>query len=114
MATIVAAEGLCRALVLIAPYTSIAAVAALRLPFFPARQLVWDRFDNAARAPTIHIPTLVTHGHADRVIPFEMGEELARRFPNATFLPREKGHMGILDDHTWDRVAELAASPSAP
>ncbi len=112
VATAVAAEGRCVVLVLVAPFSSIPDMAALRFPIFPARWLVRDRFDSAARAPGVAVPVLITHGRHDRVVPFEMGEALAARFADAEFVPRERGHVDIFDDETFDRIAELAREAS--
>ena len=41
--------------------------------------------DFTARLGSIDVPTLVTHGDHDTVVPFEYGEILARGIPNAEF-----------------------------
>ena len=77
-----AARGWGRAMVLIAPYTSIPDVAARELPIVPMHWLVRDRLDSRAKAPRIGIPVFVAHGDADRVVPFDMGEAVARALPH--------------------------------
>lgn len=80
------------AVVLEAPYTSIADVAATHYPFVPARLLTRDRYDSAARIGAIAAPVLIFHGEADRVVPIRFGRGLfehavepktARWFPAA-------------------------------
>ena len=71
-------------LVLLAPFTSVADMGALELPWLPTRLLVRDRFDNAAKAPTVETPTLVVHGLQDEVIPVSMGQHLATLLPRST------------------------------
>ena len=70
-------------LVLIAPYTSMRDMAALRAPWLPARWMVRDAFDTWSRAPAIEAPTLLLHGDCDDLIPPAMSAALARRFPHA-------------------------------
>jgi pimeloyl-ACP methyl ester carboxylesterase len=49
-----------------------------------ARQLrALGRFSAWDRLPDMTIPTLVVHGEADSLIPFENGEQLSRRIPGA-------------------------------
>jgi uncharacterized protein len=71
-------------LALITPYTSIGDLGARMFPWLPARLLVRDRFDNAAKAPGVTLPVLIVHGTRDEVIPVDMGQTLGRLFPHAT------------------------------
>jgi pimeloyl-ACP methyl ester carboxylesterase len=48
-------------------------------------------FDVSDRLDEIEVPTLVAHGTADRILPFENGELLADGLPNARFEPFEGG-----------------------
>jgi fermentation-respiration switch protein FrsA (DUF1100 family) len=57
------------ALVLEAPFTSIADVAAARIRWLPTRAFVRDRYDNLAKIGAVQAPTLIYGGDADRVIP---------------------------------------------
>ena len=46
----------------------------------------------------IAVPTLVVHGDADRIVPYENGVELARRIPGARFEPFPGGgHLLFLE-----------------
>ena len=38
--------------------------------------LPWDRFPNLKRAPHIHGPSLVIHGHKDEIVPFRHGKKV--------------------------------------
>ncbi len=84
VATEMAARGHGRRLVLLSPYTSIAAVGARVVPWLPTRLLTLDRFDTAAKAPKIEMPVLIVHGGRDVVVPVRMGKKLAKIFPHAT------------------------------
>lgn len=64
------------ALVLEAPFTSIADVAQHHYPYVPARALVKDRFDAASRIAGVGTPVLIMHGERDRVVPVGFGRAL--------------------------------------
>lgn len=63
-----------RALVLVAPYSSIAHVAGARYPFVPVGLLLTERFDTGSKLSRIAAPILLLHGAIDRTIP--AGESL--------------------------------------
>lgn len=73
------------ALILLAPFTSLPDVAAGAMPFVPARWLVSARFENVAKVPGLKLPVLIAHGTADSVVPFALGERLAKAAPRAAF-----------------------------
>jgi uncharacterized protein len=80
-----AAEGRGAALVLEAPYTSVANLAAQRYPIFPVRLLIRDPFDTQALVPLINVPVLVFHSDDDPVIPVAMGRAMVAALgPRAT------------------------------
>jgi len=81
-----ASEGQGTALVLVSPFTSMTDLAAHLFPALPLSRLVRDRFDTRAVAPSVRIPVLIVHGDRDDLVPFPMGEELARTFPKARLL----------------------------
>jgi fermentation-respiration switch protein FrsA (DUF1100 family) len=64
------------ALVLEAPFTSVADLAQHHYPFVPARWLVKDRFDAVSRVTDVRTPVLVLHGGRDDVIPQHFGRAL--------------------------------------
>jgi alpha-beta hydrolase superfamily lysophospholipase len=104
-------------MVLLAPFTSIVDMANHAFPVLPARLLVRDRFDNAAKALGISIPVLILHGDQDEVIPVEMGQRLGRLFPNATMETIPGARHNDLLERTWpalvDRVAAFARGEPA-
>jgi uncharacterized protein len=63
-------------LILEAPYTSIADVAAAKLPFIPVRLLLKDQFRSDLRIARVRAPLLIMHGVHDRTIPIKLGERL--------------------------------------
>ncbi len=71
-----AVERGCAALVLEAPYTSVAAVAQGRYWMFPVRHLVLDKFDSLSKIGRVRCPVFIMHGERDRIIPIRYGREL--------------------------------------
>jgi uncharacterized protein len=83
-------------LVLVTPYTSIPELVSNVVPFFPARTIIADAFDTIAKAGDIRVPTLVIHGDADEIVPFSMGERVARAIRGARLVRVRGGHHGDL------------------
>jgi uncharacterized protein len=76
VAVALAAEHPVGRLILEAPYTSIADVAAEKFWFVPVRWLIRDPFHSDARIGQVTAPLLVMHGARDPVIPIAFGERL--------------------------------------
>jgi uncharacterized protein len=77
MAVRMAMEQPVRAVVLDAPYTSVADLAAAMYRWLPARALLRHPFDNLSCLPSVRAPLLVVHGEADDLIPPEHGRRVA-------------------------------------
>jgi fermentation-respiration switch protein FrsA (DUF1100 family) len=76
VAVAVAADHPVGKLILEAPYTSIADVAALHFWIVPVRWLLRDRFHSDERIARVTAPLLIMHGERDRTIPIAFGERL--------------------------------------
>lgn len=86
------------ALVLIAPFTSVPAVAWGHFPFLPTERLMQDRYDTIDRIGGIKAPILLIHGTEDRTIPAENSNILARANPGASLvLVPDQGHVIAYD-----------------
>jgi uncharacterized protein len=110
VATEMAARGHGRALVLLAPYTSIPAVAQRHVPIFPMGALMRDKFDTLSKAPAISLPVFVAHGDHDEIVPFDMGETVAHAFPRGQFVAVSGAtHMTLFerDDHLMDEIVDF-------
>ncbi len=97
IAVYLASKGRAGAVILEAPYTSIADVAASRFPIFPVRSLVRDRFDSLSRIQSIQVPLFVIHGERDRVVGVEFGRRLfaaANEPKEGMFIPAA-GHIDL-------------------
>ena len=112
VATRLATERPARALILEAPYTSTADVAARVAPWAPVRLLMLDQYRSKDRIGQARMPLLIVHGDADGVVPFAQGQalfKLAR--PPKTFVRMVGSDHNTLTrdgeyDHVW-RFLEL-------
>jgi fermentation-respiration switch protein FrsA (DUF1100 family) len=64
------------AVILEAPFTSIAAAAQCHYPFVPCRWLVRDRFASLSAIVRVRAPKLFLHGGRDRIVPIRFGRAL--------------------------------------
>ncbi|MCZ6744957.1 MAG: alpha/beta hydrolase [Alphaproteobacteria bacterium] len=89
-----ATEGTPGAVVLEAPFTSTADIAAKHYPFVPVRYLVWDRFDSMDKIAGVQAPLLFLHGERDRIVPVRYGRKLfeAASEPKSARYFAEAGH----------------------
>jgi len=76
VAVALAAEQPIARLILEAPYTSIADVAASAFPIFPVRLVLKDPFHSDRRIGRVKAPLLIMHGARDPTIPIAFGERL--------------------------------------
>jgi hypothetical protein len=106
VATKLAMERDARALILEAPLTSVADVAWRRAPFIPYGLFLRSRFPSREWIKTVDEPILIVHGDADRVIPFEQGERMARlATAPATFVAMPgSDHATLVRDGLYDHV----------
>ena len=82
------------ALVLEAPYSSVADVAQSHFPWFPAWWLIRDRFDSVEKIARVRAPLFVIHGERDGTIPVRFSRMLfaaASQPKEALWLP-DAGH----------------------
>lgn len=95
-----------RGLILWNTFSSLPDTAARLLPWLPIRRLMRHRFDSVAKIPKYQGPLLQTHGTADRIVPFDLGQKL---FAAATTL--DKQFIAIPGgDHNDPPAAEFTAA----
>ncbi|MDN5789470.1 MAG: alpha/beta hydrolase [Micrococcales bacterium] len=104
VAMALAAKGYGARLILLSPYTSLPDVAAPLYRWLPMRSLVRDRFDSLSIADAVHQPTLIVHGTADEVIPFELGKRLAHAITDARLVAVEGAGHNDLWEHSQTRA----------
>jgi fermentation-respiration switch protein FrsA (DUF1100 family) len=94
------------AVVLEAPYTSIAAIAQRRFPFVPVDWLLWDRFDLLGRIRSVQAPVLIMAGAQDTTVPPAMSQAVfeAANEPKVLWLAPNAGHNGLVEAGAFDVV----------
>ena len=111
VAVAVAAKEPVDRVILEAPFTSTAAVAALRYWYIPVSLLMKDQFHSDRRIKKVTAPLLIMHGVKDRVVPYAMGErlfELANEPKHiVTFL--DAGHDNLDANGALNAVARFLA-----
>jgi pimeloyl-ACP methyl ester carboxylesterase len=105
-----ARRGRCAGLVLVSPYTSIAELGHHFIPYLPSELIVADRFDTLSKAPQIVVPTMVVHGLADDVVPYAMGEQVARAISGAHLVTVPTGHHNDLFQREGRRLMDRITS----
>jgi alpha-beta hydrolase superfamily lysophospholipase len=113
VATTLASEGRFSGIILVAPYTSLGAMARRRLaPGF----LVRDRFDNVAALRNCSLPLLLVHGGEDKLIPSSMSLALsdAASGPVELVILEGIGHSGVIEGPFLDRVERWIAATFPP
>jgi fermentation-respiration switch protein FrsA (DUF1100 family) len=87
-------------LILEAPYSSTADVAAGLFPWAPVRWLMKDQLRSDERIGAVHVPLLIMHGAQDDVISIRLGERLfALANEPKRFVRYDKGGHIDLDDY---------------
>ncbi|HEC14867.1 MAG TPA: alpha/beta hydrolase [Rhodospirillales bacterium] len=109
MAYEMAKEGPASALVLEAPFSSIAALAAHHYPYLPARFLIKDRFDNRSLIGHVKTRLLVVHGENDRTTPVSFARELfeAAVFPKRAYWLAGAGHGDLYENGAGEIVLKF-------
>ena len=99
------------ALILEAPFSSIAEVAGYHYPLVPARRLTRDRYDSESRIAGIRTPLMIVHAEDDRVVPIRFGRKLyaAAVEPKAALWLPEGGHDGHFEMGAFDAMAAFLA-----
>ncbi len=88
------------ALVLEAPPSSIADVAAAVYWYVPTRLLLHDKWESDKRIGAVAAPVMIVHGGQDRVVPQRFGKKLlaAAKEPKVGIFPPGAGHGNLLEN----------------
>ena len=97
-----------RALVLVSPFTTIVELAK-RMVGPLAGSLVFDRFDTLGKMPAIDMPVVAIHGSEDELIPFAMGERVAKAAKRGSLITIEGGTHNDLPGLPRVLAREIAA-----
>lgn len=95
------------AVVLEAPFTSVADIAEAMYPFIPVRLLVRDKFASIEKISEIRSPLMVIHGEADSVISVRHGRRLydAANEPKLGHIVPGAGHNDLQGFKVGEEVA---------
>jgi uncharacterized protein len=105
-----------RLLVLHSAFTSFPDVAQADVPWYPSRYLVHNQMRNIEKIRNVHAPVLMTHGTADRTVPFSQGERLfaAANEPKQFIRMEGEGHHPPTDAAFFEAVRTLVARTARP
>jgi pimeloyl-ACP methyl ester carboxylesterase len=102
-------------LILVTPFTSLAAVAQSHYPFLPAALLVRDRYDNEKALARLDQPVAFVIAEKDEVVPAKFGEQLYENYrgPKRCWTISGAGHNTI--DYApglpfWTEISEFLRS----
>ena len=111
VATQLAAHRPVSALILDSPFTSITDIGAARYPYLPVRLLLLDRYDTESNIRNVHVPVLIIHGEADRIVPVEMGRAVyaAAKEPKQIATFPGAGHTNHVRHGSYQVVLEFIA-----
>jgi fermentation-respiration switch protein FrsA (DUF1100 family) len=108
-----AAEHPVRGLILERTFAELTETAAYHFPWLPVRWLMKNRFPSAERIAAYQGPLLQSHGTADEVVPFAMGQRLfdAATTPNKRLFVVEGGdHNGPQPEEYYEALGEFLDS----
>ena len=80
-----------KALIVESSFSSLTDMSRVVVPFLPAEILLWERLSSIKKIGDVSCPVFISHGRADRTIPFSQGERLfeAANEPKTFFIPPE-------------------------
>lgn len=112
VAVALAAEQPVGRLILEAPYTSLADIAASKFPVFPVRMVMKDPFRSDQRMARVTAPLLIMHGARDATIPIVFGERLfaLAREPKQLVRFSQGGHNDLDDYGAIDTARRFIAA----
>ena len=95
-----------RALILEAPYTSTADIAAASWPWLPVRWLMLDQYRSRDIIDQVSTPLLIVHGDGDVVIPLSQGRTLYNlaRSPKRFVRMIGSNHSTLTRDGLYDHI----------
>ncbi|MBI4668161.1 MAG: alpha/beta hydrolase [Elusimicrobia bacterium] len=89
-------------------------VAKVIYPFLPARRLISQKFDAAAKLAGVEAPKLIIHSSDDGIIPFSLGEKLFKsaREPKEFYAIRgdHNGARFLEGQAYWDKISSFVGS----
>ena len=87
------------AMILQAPFTSLADVGQFHFPFFPVKWFIKDKFDSMKKIKKINAPVFILHGENDTTIPPKFSRRLYEALPEPKqmrYIPN-RGHNDLFE-----------------
>ena len=91
--------------ILESPFTSMIKLSRKYYPWAPTGLLLKDKFETDKKIKKVFSPILILHGREDKIVPFEMGQELFKKANNPKY-----NYFIDNDDHMMDFNEELINS----
>lgn len=113
----VAARRPASSLILVTPFSSILEIAERKLPYFPVRWLLVDKYESWRYAPDVHAPTLLIEADRDEIVPKWSTEELHARFGRGVaslWVIPNTDHNSIMWNPDYVRALKSAALDGSP
>ena len=81
-------------------------------PIFPVKLLIKDKYETKNKIKNIKFPILIMHGKKDKLVPFNMGNELYNlaNEPKFKYFTEEDGHMMEFDIGLKDEINKFLKS----
>ena len=116
VAVAVAANRDAAALILEAPYTGAADIAAETYPWLPVYWLMKDPLLSRERIGDVDEPLLVVHGTQDRTIPFSQGQALfdMANEPKEMRIVEGAGHSDLWVEGLWPTTLDFLTRNEVP
>lgn len=101
-----------KALVLEAPFTSVADVGRLMWPMLPLGLIMVDQYRTIDRIGQVEAPLFIIHGGRDNVIPLDHARHVyhAANEPKTLSVVPRAGHNDLFEQGAWVRVRDFLAS----
>jgi fermentation-respiration switch protein FrsA (DUF1100 family) len=95
------------AVILEAPFSSAADIAAMRFPWLPVRWFMKDRYESDRLIGLLTAPVFIIHGELDKIIPIRFAKKLfaAASQPKEAVWLREAGHNDLYSKGAFDLIS---------
>jgi pimeloyl-ACP methyl ester carboxylesterase len=109
VATSLASQRKCDAVVLVSPFTSLKDVAKIHYPFLPVELVLKYKFDSIKRVPGIKAPALILVAAEDGTIPAKLSYSLAEKWGGKVIVKELPGadHNSISSDREYWKTIKL-------
>ena len=99
-------------IILESPFTSMIEMGKKYYPIFPVKLLIKDKYETKNKIKNIKFPILIMHGKKDKLVPFNMGNELYNlaNEPKFKYFTEEDGHMMEFDIGLKDEINKFLKS----